>query len=208
MKKILTIIACALTSSSAFAGYGIFQSYAVIDASNRVGNYYYDLNATSGNDDFQGFNLGTFDISTSDYLTLNGFQLDVFADGGDNALDGRMEWKINRITAPASGGSFVAINDTSATSLGGNDERYEITNANTNLLSGLVGTTAAPVTYELEVFVASQVDWNPVDGNPNDTTYANNGGANYKATFTVVPEPSTLVALFSGLGMLAIRRRR
>jgi hypothetical protein len=71
-----------------------------------------------------------------------------------------------------------------------------------NLLTGLSNGN-----YTFEVYF--QGTTNGLGGAANPI-FLNNGGANYKATFTVVPEPSIL-ALLAGaalLGACFFRRRR
>jgi hypothetical protein len=62
-----------------------------------------------------------------------------------------------------------------------------------NLLTGLT-----PGNYEIDIYLEAATS----DG----TAFSNNGGANYKATLTVVPEPSA--ALLGAIGALALLRRR
>ena len=50
---------------------GIFESYAVLNI-NGAGNTYYDLQATTGNPDFNGADLGTFNVTTQSIVFAGG----------------------------------------------------------------------------------------------------------------------------------------
>jgi uncharacterized protein (TIGR03382 family) len=68
------------------------------------------------------------------------------------------------------------------------------TGANVNVLS-----TLGNGDYPLEVFSFA----NTSDG----TSYSNSGGANFKASFTVVPEPTSAVLGLLGTALLLRRRK-
>jgi uncharacterized protein (TIGR03382 family) len=79
-------------------------------------------------------------------------------------------------------------------SQGANSDPIEISS---NVLLGL-----APGSYTLDVY--SFITTNGV--NADSTIFNNVGGNNYKATFTVIPEPAS--AALGLLGALALLRRR
>ncbi|HQK39451.1 MAG TPA: hypothetical protein PLO52_04970, partial [Flavobacterium alvei] len=64
---------------------GIYESYAILN-SNGGGNVYYDLQATTGNPDFNGANLGIFNSSST--LILNGAQNKTFKCNTDDITNG------------------------------------------------------------------------------------------------------------------------
>ena len=150
---------------------GIYESYAIINA-NGAGNTYYDLSAVTANPDFQGANLGTFTASQT--LVLAGGQNKTFKCSGGNVTGSNIYYRVYSVSGIA--GSFSSAiaygftsNDTGG--CGGNQTWTNSTNT-TNVKAGL-----SPGVYYLEVYADAP-------GSPG-TVYANNGGANYKATFTV-----------------------
>ncbi len=97
-------------------------------------------------------------------------------------------------------GSFTSLNLPFNTDLTGGDQKWQTLSANTDLLAGLANGN-----YTLEVYVHSSTNEGDryLNGNP--------AGSNYTATFSVVPEPSSL-ALIAGPVLLGVcfflRRRR
>ncbi len=162
---------------------GIYESYAILSI-NGGANAYYDMNATTGNPDFQGAALGNFAFAQS--LVVKGGQNKTFKCSGGDITNGRLKWRVWKTSAGASGSfttetmGFVS-ND--AGGCGGN-QTWEGTGGATNVITGLL-----PGNYTLEVF-------SDADGVPG-TTSSNNGGANYKGTFNVTaPNP---VFLYQGV---------
>jgi hypothetical protein len=140
--------------------------------------------------------LGTFDPFTGDTLTLDGGEMLTFKNGGSNVSGADMFYSIN-------GGAFqdatLAFNQDNVNGSTGDQRWYSDTAADANLLSGLSNGT-----YTLAVYFR---DSNSDDGND----YVSNGGNNFNATFTVVPEPSTDMMLLTSLvggSFYLVRRRR
>lgn len=158
------------------------------------------VNTTDGSEstwaDGSNPSLGTFDPLTGDTLTLDGGEMLTFKNGGSNVSATDMFYSIN-------GGAFqdatLAFNQDSVNGVTGDQRWYSDTSADVNMLAGLPNGT-----YTLSVYFR---DTNTDDGND----YVSNGGNNYNATFTVVPEPSTVMMLL-GSGFLGsfylIRRKR
>jgi hypothetical protein len=142
--------------------------------------------------------LGTFNVATGDDLALNGGEEVTYKGNGANVSQTDLFYSIN-------GGAFqdatLAFNQDEIIGSGGSDNQrwYSDTAANVDLLTGLSNGT-----YTLSVYFR---DNNTVDSND----YISNSGANYNATFTIVPEPST-IAMLLGSGLFGsfylISRRR
>ncbi len=136
--------------------------------------------------------LGTFRMGL-DTLTLNGGEILTYKNGGANVSAADIFYQIN-------GAGFndisLAFNQDSVNGNTG-DQRWYTDGANVNVLHNL-----GPGTYTLNVYYR---DSNTVDVND----YISNNSANFNATFTVVPEPSTLaLSGLSGLMTLFVFRRR
>ena len=153
---------------------GFNNTFAILSL-NGAANAYYDLNATTQNTDFNGANLGTFNPS-SNSLTLKGAENNVWKCNGCDLTSTRLNYRIYSTTGTA--GTFVQMNvpyaSTVANGCGGQDQVWSASGNSVNVLSGL-----APGTYYLEVYSDATVTCS------GGTVYATNGGANYKATFTV-----------------------
>lgn len=217
MKKIEILLAGSLfTGASLFGATGIFGSYVGVDA-NGAGNTFYGAQQPGPTTltAFEGLDLGDFNtVTASDSLVLSGAEILTFKNGSSNVTGAEVQWRVNRVTAPGSTGSFaaVAINFTSDAPFNdaagnnftnGGDQKWGNIASTPNVLSGLTaGTIASPIQYELEVFFKSFT-------NEGDQ-FSNDGGNNYTATFNVVPEPSAYALIVGALGMafVALRRRR
>ncbi|UMY65732.1 MULTISPECIES: T9SS sorting signal type C domain-containing protein [unclassified Flavobacterium] len=165
---------------------GIYESYAILSL-NGGGNTFYDMGATTTNPDFNNANLGVF-YKGSNSLIVRGGQNKTFKCNGGDIFNGRFNWRAWQTSAGASGSfntvtmSFVS-ND--AGGCGGN-QTWQGTGGTTDLVS----TLSAGI-YTLEVY-------SDADGNPG-TTFASNGGLNYRATLTVV-DPANPVWVNSTAG--------
>ena len=140
------------------------------------------------------FNLGTY-IDGQNTLTLLGGAMDTYKDEGSDVTAAQLYYTL---TGP--GGSYTLVNLPFGANLtfngdgSGHNQLWDTASGSTNLLAGL-----NPGTYTLYVY-GEAVD---TDGN----AYSNNGGSNFSATFTVVPEPSTYAMMFAGLGALVAFQR-
>ncbi|MGL4400737.1 MAG: hypothetical protein ACRCXD_12770 [Luteolibacter sp.] len=202
LRNLLPVIAI-VASGSAFGAAGIFDSFVFTTTTGATPLAFHDIGATTGNPDFQGSNLGTFTVGAST-LQIGGQQRS-FKNNSTDVTSHSISW---RVWSGTPTGSFTAVSMPFQFNIGGggdqqwggdsqgaNSDPIEIS---TNVLSGLVNGT-----YTLEVF--SQITTNGV--NAASTIFNNNGGANYQATFTVVPEPASAVLGLIG-SMLLLRRRR
>ncbi len=182
-----------LTAGASFGASGIFESYGIVKINTSTA--YYDLQAATGNPDFQGAVFGTFDTTdVGNTLTLVGGEIKTYKNSGSDVTGAYFDYRVFKNGDTP--GSFTEFNLPFNSNIGGGgDQKWDKTNQNVNLLTGLSNGT-----YTLEVYARATAT------GPTETHFSNNGGANFKATFTVVPEPSA--ALLGGLGMMALLRRR
>jgi len=190
LRNLVAAFALIATGNS-HAATGVFESYGIIKI-NASTNTYYDLQASTGNPDFQGANLGSFNPGIGNTLTLVGGELKSFKNGGSDVTGGRFDYRIYLVGNTP--GAFTEFNLNYNSELGGGDQKWDNTGANVNVLAGLPNGN-----YALEVFSYSTTN----EGNK----FSNNGGANYVANFTVVPEPAAAVLGLLGTTLLLRRRK-
>ena len=167
MRKIysLFLILFVFVSYSAQAT-GIFESYAVLNI-NGGGNTYYDLQASTTNPDFNGLDLGTF--TNGQTLVFVGGENKTWKNGGGDVTGGRIHYRVYTGTPS---GSFSNVSFNWIQDLGNGDQKWGATTGTTDVLAGLPNGV-----YTLEVYTEADTNLG--------ARYSNNGGANYKATFTV-----------------------
>jgi hypothetical protein len=206
MKKTIYVVASLALATAANGATGFFGSYVNVTTNGSAA--WYDLSAPGGGrasdpTDFHNLGLGTFDSGAGDTLTVSGAQGLTFKSGGGDVGGTLFNYSVktaggsHSFTEETVGfGANSTFNDAAGTSYGGGgDQRWDNTGewAPVDLLSGLSNGD-----YEVQVFFRGT-------GNEVDFFHSN-GGGNYTATFTVVPEPSTTALL--GLGGLALILRR
>jgi len=167
IKYISTILFSLFVFQSSYSQ-GIYESYIIMDV-NTGGNTYYDLNATTGNGDFNGNNFGVF--STGNTLFLKGFEHKVWENGCSFDYS-RLYYKIEESSDDSQ--SFSMLASVYAGHLGGNNHKWDITNANINILNGL-----EPGNYKITVY-------GEADTSCQDPVFDNNVGSNYIATFSII----------------------
>lgn len=200
MKTKSIVFTVMLLPGISFGAAGIFDELLWTTTStpfNFANTTFYEIDSDFSNlfgaTEFNGANLGTFNVD--DTLFLSGEQKS-FKNSGTDVTSHTLFWSVSGTGGSGSGSlaySFEA-------DLGGGDQRWGAANSGnitSNILSGLSAGD-----YTLSV-------WSRITTNGTDAAteiFNNQGGSNYNATFTVVPEPSA--ALLGGLGMLFLLRRR
>lgn len=216
----LVLVAGSLTfiNLSAYASSGIFGSGVELNANGALTNTLYALDNTgttrltptgstatldqtswaNGSEPVPVLNLGAFNPGAGQSLTLTGGSLLTFKNSGSDVTAAFLDFRIFTPVGTPSG-SFTEISlPFNQDNVGGNtgDQRWATEASSVNLLTGLVNGS-----YELGVFLRETSS----DGG----AFSSNGGANYGATFQVVPEPSTWLAGAMTLGgCFYLRRRR
>ncbi len=181
MKQILTflkrnafvLLALFFSAMSLGQSAGFNSTFVVLD-SNNSGDVYYDLQATTGNPDFDGFSLGTYCEGTSTLL-LKGAEHNNYKCGGCDITATNLLYRIYPTGSPSGSFTNVSIPYFSGftNGCGGEDQQWKSAGYSINLLAGLSAGN-----YTVEVYSEQPTTC-------SGTIYASNGGLNYKATFNV-----------------------
>lgn len=202
-KTALTLITLIAASTAANAASGIFGTGVVInnngtstlyeatllgDARHAPSGFSPTLNTTG----FDGLDLGTFD-TTTDSLVLQGGEMLTFKNSGSDVTGANVYYKID-------GGAFSSaiafgFNEDNVNGSTG-DQRWYTEGSSFDLLDGLSNGA-----HTISVYFDA--------GSSDGTHFENNGGSDFTANFTVVPEPGTyaLIAGCLGLAFVALKRR-
>lgn len=187
-----------------WAGSGIFETYGIFSSLNNSGasllNQYYDMQATTANPNFNENNFGVFNINDSNQiLQLKGGEVKTFKNGLSDVFSATLFYRVFETSVGAGSLGFANLNLPWSSNLPTTgDQSWSTTGSSISLLGGSV---VADKSYTIEVYFEA----NTSDG----IAYSNAGGANYKATFSTVPEPSSASLMALGtVGLLALRRRR
>lgn len=205
MNKCITLaLALGLSVSSAFAAAGIYDDDVVINANNG-GNFYYGLGNGTHQGTFNNRDFGTFDTSAGASLLLNGGEVFTYKSDSSDVTGASIFYNVHLDTAGQGSFTEVPMNfgqDFGYDGGGFNHQRWDKSTAAKDLLAGLANGS-----YTLEIF--SKAYTNGQSGAASEI-YDSNNGSNFKASFTVVPEPSSIVSMLgtSLMGLLYLVRRR
>ena len=227
MKKLMKCILVGLvfvgSNQWSQAGVNIVDAFIILKAlgtgATFSGEKYYDVKRDVSllNPNFSGANLGTFNILSTDVtiggntysagglLQLSGAELKTNVTGGgdyqNSANFARMFYAVTAVGVNPS--SFTTLN-MSLTSEAWPNYTWANTATSANLLQGL-----AVGSYQLAVYFETNGSYFDNGQKFYSINPDNNGGANYVATFAIVPEPSTGVLMGLGItGLLVLRRFR
>ena len=226
MKKLIMFISVGLvlvgSNQWSHAGVNIVDDFIILNAlgsgATYVGQKYYDVkrDVSPVNPNFQNSNLGTFNILSTDVtiagttytagglLQLKGAELKTNVAGSDYQNGNNFARLFYAVTAAGVNPSSFTTLNMSLTSEAWPNYTWANTATSVNLLQGLaVGSYKLTAYFETNgsYWTGSQQFYSI---NPD-----NNSGANYVATFAIVPEPSTGVLMGLGItGLLVLRRIR
>jgi hypothetical protein len=192
----IALFACTGISYGAWGFYDAQRSYIGFNSSNGSLNYSV---WNSGVGSFQGNNLGTY--SSGGNLTLSYYDVKTYKNSGSDVTGGTFYWRVYKVGDTP--GSYNSLGLGFQSDLGGGNQQWGFSGNTSNILSGLSFNTGLN-NYKLEIYGAMN------GTNPNETQYDNNGGANYIANLSTIPEPSTFALLAIGAlgaGFLARRRK-
>jgi hypothetical protein len=192
----IALAALLLTPLASYGAAGMFDQFVIV---NTTGNTYYDIGASTANPDFQGSSLGSY--MNTDTLRLGG-QGKSFKNTSTDVTGMQLWYRVYEGVTPV--GGFTQLNYAFKANIGGGGDQEWGTDGGSpyytsNFLTGLLNGT-----YTVEVY--STITTNGVNEAP--VVFNSNSGNNFKASFTVVPEPSRAVLLIGGLGAMVFRRRR
>ena len=166
--KFLLIISLFFTQFT-YSQDGHFDSaYVVLNLNDSGNNTWYDLAGNSGNTDFDGTDLGLFDLGSDD-LKLIGTQHNMSKCNSCNITGSTMYYRIYTYGSPNGGYSGVSTSWQENGWDGCGTQRWQNLGNSVNLLNGL-GTGR----YTIEIY--SQASTN----NCNGDFYDSNSGNNYK----------------------------
>lgn len=197
LNQLIAIIGL-VTAGTSFGATGIFGSYIEVFTTTST---VYKGESFGSVSNIEGANFGTINLSGGT-LSLAQSEINTFKSGGGDVTGAEMQYRV--YLTSGSPGSLSSIgygfkynapftNLAGASVTSGGDQAW----GNTTPIN-LLAPISANGNYTLEVFFRAFT-------NEGDR-YSSNGGNNFKATFTVIPEPSAV--LLGGLGLLALLRRR
>lgn len=150
--------------------------------------------SASGDSAATKFNLGAFNPSAGDTLLLKGGSILTYGtvpSSTNEYLNYRIS-PVSNISGNFAPGINLPLDSTDPSGSGNNDRRFATESSAVDVLNGLT-----PGTYVIDTYGYA------------DGTYISNGGDNYAATFTVVPEPTTYLGglLLIGLAVWQYRKQ-
>lgn len=196
-RLLLATVAVVGMSSLAHAATGFFGNIYIV-AGNGTNTFY----QASGTPD--GFNpqlsSGWGTLNQGDAFQIKGFEINTWNDNGSSVTHMNLIWSVD---------NFVTSNQltlTPETSVSGNDKLWQMTTGTQSLLTNNGRGALSNGSYTFQAYFEGYTNAVNTAGN----IFNPGGGANYSASFSVVPEPSTyaLLGLGAAFGLWQIRRRK
>jgi hypothetical protein len=197
MKTFRTLVAAAcfaLPVFSASADWGFFEtnrSFAGFTVKGSLENY----GVYSSGVQWPAPDWG--DILDSDTLTITYYDVKTFKNDGSDVTGGTYWWRVYQTSSTPGAFNSIALNF--QTDFGGGDQQWGFSGNTTDLLSGVV-FDGSEYTFEFYVEMTGT--------GPSESKFDNNGGNNFKATFTAVPEPAGILSAGLAMFLFGLRRRR
>jgi hypothetical protein len=193
MKKLILLAGSLFAALSLNAATGFFGNTFVVANSST----FYETTDNTANPQLSD---GFGSLAEGGTFTIQGFEFNTFEDNGSEITEMNMVWTVD---------DFATTNQiqiTSAPAKDGNNRFWQITTSTQNLLNNNGVGALAEGAYTFQAYFEGFTNGVNTDGN----IFLNNGGDNYSASFTVVPEPGTyaLIAGMFGLAFVALKRRR
>lgn len=203
--KSLILLLGMMAPSASFGATGTFGSGVTFSTTSTEGTPIASGDRSSAS---AATDLGTFDIGAGNTLDLTGAGILTWKSDGGDVTAGRFEYRVYTVGSTPGAfanqalgfGSNASFTEYGVTANGGGDQFWgdsETYGAGFTPVDLLAGRPTGD--YEIEWFALALT-------NEGDR-FENNFGDNYKATFTVVPEPASAVLGMIG-SVLLLRRRR
>lgn len=202
-KSTLAALTAVLITGFAHGATGIFGSHLEIFASTSTATtttIYKGEGGTPPN--FDGATLGTFNLT--DVLNISRSEISTWKNGSSDVTGGNLNYRV--YLTGGSQGSFLSqsygFKSNGGINFGGQTLETpgdQLWGSNTSI--NVMNLTNGNGNYTLEVFFRSTTANNEGD------RFSSNGGNNFKASFTVVPEPTSSALGLIG-AVLLLRRRR
>jgi len=145
--------------------------------------------------------LTTFgNISNTGTFEIQGFDLNTFEDNGSEITHMTMNWTVDGFA------NTHQIQITPGPAKVGNNRNWVISSSTQDLVTNSGLGALAEGAYTFSAYFEGFTNGTDTAGN----IFLNNGGSNYNASFTIVPEPGTyaLIAGMFGLAFVALKRRK
>jgi len=201
---LLAVGSSAMILTSAQAASGIFGAYVGITPQGGSETVYGENQPGSNTvAAFGGANLGSINVGES--LTISYGEVLTFKNDGSDVSGANVNYRVFETGSTPGAFNAISLNfgsDATFTDVAGNqftnsgDQTWRSVSSSPDVASGL-----SEGDYRLEIFW----DAATTDGG----SFVNDGGSNFVADFSVVPEPSAfaLIAGFAGLLFVMTRRR-